>query len=64
MLHNTAFSGVLYSPKQCRCGKRYNRCAYCRGDEVTKEVLLKRIAESAHNVGFGAKKHFATYCNL
>jgi hypothetical protein len=28
---------------------------------MTKEVLLKRIAESAYNVGFGAKKHFATY---
>ena len=52
---------MLYNPKQCCCGKRYNRCAYCRGDEVTKEVLLKRIAESAYNVGFGAKKHFTTY---
>lgn len=28
---------------------------------MTKEVLLKRIAESAYNVGFGAKKHFTTY---
>lgn len=28
---------------------------------MTKEVLLKRVAESAYNVGFGAKKHFATY---
>lgn len=28
---------------------------------MTKELLLKRIAESAYNVGFGAKKHFATY---
>ena len=28
---------------------------------MTKEVLLKRIAESAYNVGFGAKKHFATH---
>ena len=28
---------------------------------MTKELLLKRIAQSAYNVGFGAKKHFATY---
>lgn len=26
-----------------------------------KEELLKIIAESAYNIGFGAKKHFATY---
>ena len=28
---------------------------------MTRELLLKQIAESAYNVGFGAKKHFATY---
>lgn len=28
---------------------------------MTKEHLLKLIAESGYNVGFGAKKHFATY---
>lgn len=28
---------------------------------MTKEDLLKHIAETAYNVGFGAKKHFATY---
>lgn len=27
----------------------------------TKKSLLKSIAESGYNVGFGAKKHFATY---
>lgn len=28
---------------------------------MTKEYLLKQIAEAGYNVGFGAKKHFATY---
>ena len=28
---------------------------------MTKEDLLKLIAETGYNVGFGAKKHFATY---
>jgi len=28
---------------------------------MRKEDLLKLIAETAYNVGFGAKKHFATY---
>ncbi|MCK9454753.1 SLATT domain-containing protein [Sulfurimonas sp.] len=28
---------------------------------MTKENLLQQIAESAYNVGFGAKKHFATF---
>ena len=28
---------------------------------MEKESLLKRIAETGYNVGFGAKKHFATY---
>lgn len=28
---------------------------------MTKDDLLKHIAETAYNVGFGAKKHFATY---
>lgn len=28
---------------------------------MNKEELLKHIAEVAYNVGFGAKKHFATY---
>ncbi|MDQ0288580.1 SLATT domain-containing protein [Oligosphaera ethanolica] len=28
---------------------------------MNKEYLLKQIADSAYNVGFGAKKHFATY---
>lgn len=28
---------------------------------MTKDDLLKRIAESAYNIGFGAKKHFSTY---
>ena len=28
---------------------------------MKKEILLKHIAETAYNVGFGAKKHFATY---
>lgn len=28
---------------------------------MNKEDLLKHIAEVAYNVGFGAKKHFATY---
>lgn len=28
---------------------------------MQKEVLLKLIAETAYNVGYGAKKHFATY---
>jgi hypothetical protein len=28
---------------------------------MTKQDLLKRIADTAYNVGFGAKKHFATY---
>ncbi len=28
---------------------------------MNKEDLLKNIAETAYNVGFGAKKHFATY---
>jgi hypothetical protein len=28
---------------------------------VTKDDLLRLIAESGYNVGFGAKKHFATY---
>lgn len=28
---------------------------------MNKEDLLKHIAETAYNVGFGAKKHFATY---
>ena len=28
---------------------------------MTKQDLLKRIADTAYNVGFGAKKHFSTY---
>lgn len=28
---------------------------------MTKQDLLKTIAETAYNVGFGAKKHFATF---
>ena len=28
---------------------------------MTKDSLLKSIAETGYNVGFGAKKHFATY---
>jgi len=28
---------------------------------MTKQDLLRNIAETAYNVGFGAKKHFATY---
>lgn len=28
---------------------------------MTKDELLKNIAEMGYNVGFGAKKHFATY---
>jgi hypothetical protein len=28
---------------------------------MTKQDLLKHIADTAYNVGFGAKKHFATY---
>lgn len=28
---------------------------------MNKEDLLKQIADTAYNVGFGAKKHFATY---
>ena len=28
---------------------------------MTKQDLLKRIADTGYNVGFGAKKHFATY---
>src|ERR1700723_1985888 len=28
---------------------------------MTKPDLLKRIADTGYNVGFGAKKHFATY---
>jgi hypothetical protein len=28
---------------------------------MTKQDLLKRITDTAYNVGFGAKKHFATY---
>ena len=28
---------------------------------MTKPDLLKQIAETGYNVGFGAKKHFATY---
>ncbi|MCK0152074.1 SLATT domain-containing protein [Alcanivorax sp. S6407] len=28
---------------------------------MSKETLLKNVAETAYNVGFGAKKHFATY---
>ena len=28
---------------------------------MKKEYLLKQIAETGYNVGFGAKKHFATY---
>lgn len=28
---------------------------------MKKELLLKEIAETAYKVGFGAKKHFATY---
>jgi len=28
---------------------------------MNKENLLKQIADTAYNVGFGAKKHFATY---
>lgn len=28
---------------------------------MTKSDLLRNIAETAYNVGFGAKKHFATY---
>ena len=28
---------------------------------MRQEDLLNQIAETAYNVGFGAKKHFATY---
>lgn len=28
---------------------------------MNKEDFLKRVAESAYNIGFGAKKHFASY---
>ena len=28
---------------------------------MTKDDLLRQIADTAYNVGFGAKKHFATY---
>ncbi|MEI6194943.1 MAG: SLATT domain-containing protein [Verrucomicrobiota bacterium] len=28
---------------------------------MTKQDLLKHIADTAYNVGFGAKKHFSTY---
>lgn len=28
---------------------------------MTRQDLLRNIAETAYNVGFGAKKHFATY---
>lgn len=28
---------------------------------MKKEDLLKQIADTAYNIGFGAKKHFATY---
>ena len=28
---------------------------------MDKNTLLKMIAETGYNVGFGAKKHFATY---
>jgi hypothetical protein len=28
---------------------------------MTKDEILKHIAETGYNVGFGAKKHFATY---
>jgi len=28
---------------------------------MKKEDLLKQIADAAYNIGFGAKKHFATY---
>lgn len=28
---------------------------------MNKQDLLKSIADTAYNVGFGAKKHFATY---
>lgn len=28
---------------------------------MTREDLLRNIAETAYNVGYGAKKHFATY---
>jgi hypothetical protein len=28
---------------------------------MTKQDLLKRIADTGYNVGFGAKRHFATY---
>ena len=28
---------------------------------MDKAYLLKRIADTGYNVGFGAKKHFATY---
>ncbi len=28
---------------------------------MTKDDLLKDIAETGYNVGFGAKRHFATY---
>jgi hypothetical protein len=28
---------------------------------MKKELLLSRIADTAYNVGYGAKKHFATY---
>ena len=32
-----------------------------QGSNMNKQDLLKQIAELAYNVGFGAKKHFATY---
>jgi hypothetical protein len=30
-------------------------------DEIDKDSLLKQLADNAYNIGFGAKKHFATY---
>jgi len=30
-------------------------------NNLEKSTILRRIAETAYNVGFGAKKHFATY---
>src|SRR6267378_1259803 len=49
------------------CDQRWDRRrkrSHRRSDSynrVTKGDLLKEIAETGYNVGFGAKKHFATY---
>lgn len=42
-------------------GNFWNKVSVLGEDFMTKDDLLKQIAESAYNIGFGAKKHFATY---